>query len=77
MRSNIRIVTAALLFLVMVATASSQDKPRIAIIPLNYINVSKSDAAALTGLLETGLVNTDMFNVIEQTQVEEILEAQE
>ena len=67
----------AVLLVVPAFAAFAQDKPRLAIIPLNYIEVPKSAAFALTGLLETGLVNTDMYNVIEQTQVDEILEAQE
>ena len=71
-----RLLTAILLVLCSLSL-SAQDKPRLAIIPLNYIEVPKTAALALTGLLETGLVNTEMYNVIEQTQVNQILEAQE
>ena len=46
-------------------------------IPFNHINISKSDAEVLTGLFETDLVKTENFNVIEQTQLRQILEAQE
>jgi hypothetical protein len=56
---------------------SAADRVRITVIPLNYINVSKADAATMTRLLETGIVKTDSFAVIEQAQVGEILAAQE
>ena len=39
MRGKIRIATVAFVFLIE-ALASAQDKPRMAIMPLNYINVS-------------------------------------
>ena len=72
-----RKMIALFAWIVICTVASAQDKPRLAIIPLNYIEVPKTAALALTGLLETGLVNTEMYNVIEQTQVDDILEAQE
>lgn len=56
---------------------SQEDLPRIAVIRFNYINVSKSDAEVITGLFETALVNTGIYTVIEQNQINEILEAQE
>jgi hypothetical protein len=54
-----------------------QNPPRIAVISFNYINVSKSDAQVITGLFETALVNTSVYTVIEQNQINEILNAQE
>ena len=56
---------------------SQEHLPRIAIIPFNYINVSKQDAEVITSLFETALVNTEVFRVIEQNQIDEILKAQE
>ena len=66
-----------ILYLCVLFISHAQYKPRIAVIPLNYLEVSKSEAITLTGLLETGLVNTGVFNVIEQTRIDEILAAQE
>lgn len=60
-----------------ITSIQAQDRQQIAIIPLNPIGVSRAEANTLTVLLETGLVNTQIFDVIEQTQVTEILEAQE
>lgn len=45
--------------------------------PFNHINVTADDARALTGVLETELVKTGVFDVIEQTQMESILGEQE
>ena len=57
----------AVLLLLCTLTLSAQERPRLAIIPLNYIEVPKTVALALTGLLETGLVNTEMCGVTEWT----------
>lgn len=54
----------------------SQSKPRIAVIPFNPAGVSEQESRVLTELFETGLVNTDVFQVIEQNRVKEIVEAQ-
>ncbi len=70
-------LVTAIIFFLSIINLYAQERPRIAIIPLNPISVSKADAAALTGLLETSLVNTEVFGVIEQSQVKVILEAQE
>jgi len=73
-----RLFVILIFFILLVSfNGYSQEKPSIAIIPLNYINVSKDDAQVLTSLLETALVNTDTFNVLAQTQIAEILKAQE
>ena len=51
--------------------------PRIAVIPFtNMQNVSKYDAEIITGLFETALVNTEVFTVIEQNQIKEIIKVQ-
>ncbi len=67
----------AIIFFLSTINLYAQDRPRIAVIPLNPISVTKSDSSTLTGLLETGLVKTEAFDVIEQTQVEVILKTQE
>jgi hypothetical protein len=72
-----RLVCAILCVCIGVLPAFGQGKPRIAIIPLNPINVSRSDAEVVSGLLETALVKTEAYDVIEQREVSAVLEAQE
>jgi TolB-like protein len=68
----------AILFILLASSSYSQNQlPRIAVLPFSSINVSKSDAEAITNLFETGLVNTGVYNVIEQSQMDEILKVQE
>lgn len=57
--------------------AAEEGLPNIAVIPLNPINMAKSEASTITGLLETSLVKTRSFNIIEQTQMQQLLDAQE
>ncbi len=57
-------------------TIFAQSNPRIAVIPLNPVGVSERESKVLTELFETGLVNTEAFQVIEQNRVQEIVEAQ-
>jgi TolB-like protein len=54
-----------------------QNAPRIAVIPFNSINVAKTDTQVISDLFETALVNTGVYTVIEQKQINEILQAQE
>ena len=63
--------------LTVVGGAFAQTRARIATVPLNFTSVSKAEATALTDLLETALVKTEMFDVIAQSARDEILEAQE
>ena len=66
-----------IMLVVFCTSAFSQDSaPRVAVLPFNHINVSESEALVITGLFETALVKTEAFNVIEQTQVGQILDAQ-
>ncbi len=51
-------------------------KTRIAIIPFTAINISESNARTITGLFETALVKTNIYTIIEQSHIEEILESQ-
>ncbi len=77
MKPRYEIFLFLLLFTLLLEANAQANQPRIAVIPLNHINVSKSDAEAITGLFETALVKTEIFDVIEQGQVNEILETQE
>ncbi len=77
MKPRYEICLFLLLFTLLFEANAQSNQPRIAVLPLNHINVSKSDAEAITGLFETALVKTEIFDVIEQGQVNKILEAQE
>ncbi len=67
-----------LIFVVILITFSvfAQDNPRVAVVPFNAVGVSENEALIITGLFETALVNTESFNVIEQNQIADIMEAQ-
>jgi len=52
-------------------------KPNVTVIPFNSIGLSKSDAQSLTLFFETALQNTNTFVLIEQTEADNILQAQE
>lgn len=58
-------------------TIEENEKPIIAVLPFNSDIISKIEANAITILFETALHKTDLFYLIEQTQVNEILEIQE
>ncbi len=70
-------ISAIILILLSVGMLFSQDKPRVSVVPFNATKVSKQDAATLTLLFETDLVNTEAFDVIEQAEADKILDAQE
>ena len=53
-----------------------QEKPRIAVLPFSPLEVSESEARVITSLFETALVKTGVYNVLEQNQISEILDAQ-
>lgn len=74
--SRQRLCLALVLLLPIVAYAQA-GLPRLAVIPLNPVSVSRADATAFTGLVETALVKTGALTVLEQSQVNVILEAQE
>ncbi|MBN2050367.1 MAG: PEGA domain-containing protein [Spirochaetales bacterium] len=65
-----------LLFVFIPFSVSSQDRDRIAVLPLTAVGVPKAHADACTYLLETSLVKTGIFHVLEQGQMSAILEAQ-
>ena len=65
-----------ILILTVVVCLPAQEPPRIAVVPFNPVGVSESDASVITSLFETALVQTESFNVIEQNQISDIMEAQ-
>ena len=64
------------ILILIAAILPAQNQPRTAIVPLNAVGVSENEAQVITGLFETALVQTESFNVIEQNQMTEIMEAQ-
>ncbi len=71
-----RSIFTLLLILLFAGSVFSQGKPRTAVIPFNAIGVAEIESLTASNLFETALVQTDVFMVIEQTQIAEILEAQ-
>jgi len=71
-----RSVFVIVLLLISMSLFSQSHKPRLAVLPFDANNISETDADTITSLFETGLVNTDTYNIIEQREVKKILEAQ-
>ena len=63
-------------FLLFTITITADEKPRIAVLPFNAINTSESDAQIITELFETALVKSDIYQVLEQNRMQEIMKAQ-
>lgn len=59
-----------------VVSVYSQEKSRIAVIPFVPLGVSDIEASTATTLLETALVRTDVYIIIEQNEIEKIMKAQ-
>ncbi len=69
-------ILSALGFCILTLSAFAQELPRVAVVPFNPVGVSERDASVITSLFETALVQTESFNVIEQNQIADIMEAQ-
>ncbi|MBI9104602.1 MAG: hypothetical protein JEY99_19455 [Spirochaetales bacterium] len=70
---------SSFLFLVFICAPlplSAQERSRVAIIPFTAVEAPESEARVVSSLFETAMVKTDVYNVIEQNQIKEILEAQ-
>jgi TolB-like protein len=65
-----------LLVFFLICPAVAQQVPRIAILPFSPIGVSEAEAEVLTNLFEAAVVNTGVYEVIEQNQADRILDAQ-
>ncbi len=75
---NLLFTLMAVLLLFLHSTASCQEKPTIAVIPLASVEgITGPEANALTTLLETVLVQSGRFKVIEKSEIAEVLKAQE
>ena len=70
---------AALIMIIDLATAyEAYDQPLIAVIPLRSLGgISQEEAETVTNLMETGLVKSTFFQVVERSRISEILAAQE
>ncbi len=65
-------------FLIINNLLSAQEQPLIAVMPLRSVGaITKDEANTVTNLLETGLVKSSMFRVVEKSEISEILAAQE
>ena len=67
---------AVFLFIISPIIIFALDNPMVAIVPFNPVGVSENEALVITNLFETALVQTGSFDVIEQNQIEEIMDAQ-
>ena len=66
------------LFLSVRSLLSAQNLPLLAVIPLRSLGgVSPEQANTVTSLLETSLVKSTMFQVVEKSEIAEVLAAQE
>ncbi len=67
-----------LLLLLAGSTACSQSLPLIAVLPLRAPEgLSAEQAGAVTRLLETGLVKSSTYQVVERSEISQVLAAQE
>jgi TolB-like protein len=72
-----RIAFVSLLLVVTVFHARAQEeKPRIAVLPFQAVEVPQSIPVVITALFETNLVNTKVYTVLSQGDRDRILEAQ-
>lgn len=67
-----------LLLLMTAAAAFSQGPPLIAVLPLQALgDLNSEQVGTVTRLLETGLVKSSMFQVLERNEIAQVLAAQE
>ena len=74
---NLQLFAVGLVLLAAWVPCHAQQRPVTAVIPSQAEGVSAADAHGLTVLFEAALQNTGRFTVIEQTQMESVLKAQE
>jgi TolB-like protein len=79
---NVRSVLgrSAFVLLLLVATAfharAQEEKPRIAVLPFQAVEVPQSVSMVISALFETNLVNTKAYTVLSHSDRDRILEAQ-
>jgi hypothetical protein len=74
-----RLIPPVLLFLLLIGTAAfSQGPPLIAVLPLQALGeLNAEQVGTVTRLLETGLVKSSIFQVLERNEIAQVLAAQE
>ena len=74
-----RLIPSVLLLLLLVGTAAfSQGRPLIAVLPLQALGeLNAEQVGTVTRLLETGLVKSSIFQVLERSEIAQVLAAQE
>jgi len=75
-RTMYRLLFFVVLSSILITNSFSQEKPRVAVLPFSALEVSESEARVIMSLFETALVKTEVYNVLEQNQISEILDAQ-
>ncbi|MCK5153509.1 MAG: hypothetical protein KAQ93_04055 [Spirochaetales bacterium] len=68
-----RYIFSLLFVIIGLGAVFSQEKPRIALLPLNPMGVSEKEAADASDLFRAAIVRADQFIIIEQNQVNEII----
>jgi TolB-like protein len=69
---------AAILLVSLTAVVSAEQKKRVSVLPFGYSEgIAKAEAKTLTDLFETALIKTQVFDVIERTEADTVLRAQE
>ncbi|MDY6968106.1 MAG: CsgG/HfaB family protein [Spirochaetota bacterium] len=78
MRERIIIIFAVVLLIHIILAESiyAQDKKRIAILDFSNVNTSETYARAVRNIFEVSLYKTDVFQILERDQMEEILKEQ-
>ena len=62
------------IFLMLNNLISAQNQPVLAVIPLRSLGgINREDANTVTSLLETGLVKSAMFQVVENRSIADVL----
>ena len=72
-----KILIIIFLIFTFYSNASETTPPKVAVIPFNPLGVSTEDAFGFTLVFETALQQTDVFEIVEQWSVNELLRAQE
>ncbi len=72
MKKNVILILLAFI----TVSVFAKENPRVAVVPFNPVGVSENEAMVITSLFETALVQTESFDVIEQNQISEIMDAQ-
>ena len=77
MRKHGIVLSLCLIIVFLVSTSLfAQTKPRVAILPFTAVKVPTTDARTVFSLFEIAMVKADVYEVLEQNRIDEILDAQ-